>query len=122
MTQPPGNESSTVLANISSSNSTNSSAKDPNSDNLTTGSRHEGVTEGTSIESRSSAEHMEGKSAIDIDTNIPEGFFDDPIQDAKVRFDKFLKYICRVIRKSLKNLSKVLISQHYGFRLATSPT
>ena len=89
MTQPPGNESSTVLANISSSNSINSSAKDPNSDNLTTGSRHEGITEGTSIESRSSAEHMEGHSAIDIDTNIPEGFFDDPIQDAKVCFDKF---------------------------------
>ena len=88
MTQPPGNESSTVLANISSSNSTNSSAKDPYSDNLATGSRHEGITDGTSIESSSSAEHMEGKSAIDIDTNIPEGFFDDPIQDAKVCFNK----------------------------------
>lgn len=83
--QPPGNESSTVSANISKSNSTSNSTKDPNSDNSATRSEHEGITEGTSIETSSSAEHQEGQSAIDMDTNIPEGFFDDPIQDAKAR-------------------------------------
>ena len=87
--QPPGNESSTVSTNISSSNSTNDSKKDPSTDNLATGSRHEGVIEGTSIELSSSTVHMEGQSAVDIDTNIPEGFFDDPIQDAKVCFHRF---------------------------------
>ena len=86
--QPPGNESSTVSAYISTSNSTNNSTKDPSSENLATGSRHEGITEGTSIEISSNGEHMEGQSAVDIDTNIPEGFFDDPIQDAKVCFNR----------------------------------
>ena len=89
--QPPGNESSSVSVNISTSNSTNNSTKDPNSDNLASGSRHEGITEGTSIELSSSAEHIERQSAVDIDTNIPEGFFDDPIQDAKVCSNRFSK-------------------------------
>ena len=87
--QPPGNESSTVSANISTSNSTNNSTKDPNSDNSAAKSQHEGIAEGTSIKISSSSEHMEGQSAVDMDTNIPEGFFDDPIQDAKVCFKKF---------------------------------
>ena len=87
--QPPGNESSTVSANISTSNSTSNSTKDPNSENSATKSQHEGITEGTSIEMGSSSEHMEGQSAVDMDTNIPEGFFDDPIQDAKVCLNKF---------------------------------
>ena len=84
--QPPGNESSTVSANISTSNSTSNSTKDTNS---ATKSQQEDITEGTSIEISSSSEHMEGQSAVDMDTNIPEGFFDDPIQDAKVCLNKF---------------------------------
>ena len=87
--QPPGNESSTVSANISTSDSTSNSTKDPNSDNSATRSQHEGIKEGTSIEISSSAEHMKAHSAVDMDTNIPEGFFDDPIQDAKVCSYKF---------------------------------
>ena len=87
--RPPGNESSTKSDYIGTFNSTSNSTKDPNSDNSATRSQHEGIREGTSIEISSSAEHMKAHSAVDMDTNIPEGFFDDPIQDAKVCFNRF---------------------------------